>query len=99
MKKKIICSLAVVFMLGFVVIPVSGAINITKDREDIERIIDSGYEVKMFFMGRIDDLMIEEHQMSFYPVNMIIIANQKIDGTTSSYIGHIKSTSHRAEIT
>ncbi len=95
MNKKIICSIAVVFMLSLVIMPVSGAINITKDGEDIERIMDSGYEVKMFFIGRIDDLRIEEHQTSFYPVNMLIIAIQKIDGTTSSYMGHIKSTSQR----
>ncbi len=34
MNKKIICSIAVVFMLSLVVMPVSGAINITKDGED-----------------------------------------------------------------
>ena len=47
MKKKIICSLAVVLMLSLAIMPISGAINITNDREDIERIMDSGYEVKI----------------------------------------------------
>jgi len=95
MNKKMIWSLTVVFMLSLAVMPVSGAINFTKDKEDIERIMNSGFETKMFFMGKIDDLRIEDYETSFYPVNMFIIAIYKIDGTTTSYIGHIKSTSQR----
>jgi len=95
MKNKIICSLVVVFLLSMAVLPVSGALYILKEKEDIDEILNSGYEVKMFFIGRIDDLIIDEQQTSFYPVNVFIIAIQKYDETTTSYIGHIKSTSQR----
>lgn len=95
MKNKIICSLVVVFLLSMAVLPASGAIYILKEKEDIDGILNSGYEVKMFFIGRIDDLIIDEQQTSFYPINVFIIAIQKYDETTTSYIGRIKSTSQR----
>jgi len=95
MKNKILCSLIVVFLLSMAVLPASGAIYILKEKEDIDEILNSGYEVKMFFIGRIDDLIIDEQQTSFYPINVFIIAIQKYDETTTSYIGRIKSTSQR----
>jgi len=56
---------------------------------------NSNYTAIMFFMGRIDDLFIDEYQISFIAVNLWIIGYENDDGSTSFYILHTKSETKR----
>jgi hypothetical protein len=51
--------------------------------------------MRMFFIGRICDLVDEGSEISFYPINLWIIAYTRYDGSVTSYIGHIKNIDTR----
>jgi hypothetical protein len=94
MRGKILSIFAMMIIIG-TIIPVSEAVNVIWEKDEIDELLRSRNIMRMFFVGRISDLLVDEQEISFYPTNLWIIAYQRYEGSTSSYIGHIKNMDQR----
>jgi len=94
MRGKILSIFAMIIIIG-TIIPVSEAVNVICEKDEIDEILSSNNIMRMFFIGRISDLTLDEQGISFYPTNLWIIAYQRYEGSTTSYIGHIKNMEQR----
>ena len=95
MNKKTL--LLIVLGISFtILLPTSTAVpSIRTQKSDFEHaikpIISQDFVDKIFAIGRITNLQIEEDSVSFNPINLWFFGVQEIDGVTTWYVGHTKN--------
>jgi len=94
MNKKV---LLIVLGISFtILLPTSIAVpSIQTQKSDFEHaikpIISQDFVDKIFAIGRITNLQIEEDSVSFNPINLWYFGIQYLDGETIWYVGHTKN--------
>jgi len=94
MNKKV---LLIVLGISFtILLPTSTAVpSIQTQKSDFEHaikpIISQDFVDKIFAIGRITNLQIEEDSVSFNPINLWYFGIQYLDGETIWYVGHTKN--------
>ena len=95
MNKKVL--LLIVLGISFtILLPTSTAVpSIQTQKSDFEHaikpIISQDFVDKIFAIGRITNLQIEEDSVSFNPINLWYFGIQYLDGETIWYVGHTKN--------
>ena len=95
MNKKVL--LLIVLGISFtILLPTSIAVpSIQTQKSDFEHaikpIISQDFVDKIFAIGRITNLQIEEDSVSFNPINLWYFGIQYLDGETIWYVGHTKN--------